>query len=85
MARNWAMKSDRRASDRRTPRKPPAGLVSRASARPVAREPNPALGLVVAIPAVWLYNYFSGSLEYFNVEMDNSSSELVDFFIKKTA
>jgi len=44
-----------------------------------------ALGLVVAIPAVWLYNYFSGALEYFNVEMDNSSSELVDFFIKKTA
>ena len=44
-----------------------------------------ALGLVVAIPAVWLYNYFSGSLEYFNVEMDNSSSELVDYFIKKTA
>src|SRR6187401_3817818 len=44
-----------------------------------------ALGLVVAIPAVGLYNYFSGSLEYFNVEMDNSSSELVDFFIKKTA
>jgi len=44
-----------------------------------------ALGLVVAIPAVWLYNYFSGSLEYFNVEMDNSASELVDYFIKKTA
>ena len=44
-----------------------------------------ALGLVVAIPAVWLYNYFTGRLEYFNVEMDNSSSELVDFFIKKTA
>ena len=44
-----------------------------------------ALGLVVAIPAVWMYNYFSGRLEYFNVEMDNSSSELVDYFIKKTA
>ena len=44
-----------------------------------------ALGLVVAIPAVWMYNYFTGRLEYFNVEMDNSSSELVDFFIKKTA
>ena len=44
-----------------------------------------ALGLVVAIPAVWLYNYFTGQLEYFNVEMDNSSSELVDYFIKKTA
>ncbi len=44
-----------------------------------------ALGLVVAIPAVWIYNYFTTRLEYFNVEMDNSSSELVDYFIKKTA
>ena len=44
-----------------------------------------ALGLFVAIPAVWLYNYFQGRVEYFNVEMDNSSSELVDYFIKKTA
>jgi biopolymer transport protein ExbB len=44
-----------------------------------------ALGLLVAIPAVWFYNYLSGRIEYFNVEMDNSSSELVDYFIKKTA
>lgn len=44
-----------------------------------------AIGLLAAIPAVWLYNYFSGALEYFNVEMDNSSSEMVDYFIKKTA
>jgi biopolymer transport protein ExbB/biopolymer transport protein TolQ len=44
-----------------------------------------ALGLVVAIPAVWMYNYFTGRLEYYNVELDNSSSELVDYFIKKTA
>jgi biopolymer transport protein ExbB/TolQ len=44
-----------------------------------------ALGLVVAIPAVWFYNYFTSRIEYFNVEMDNSSSELVDYFIKKTA
>jgi len=44
-----------------------------------------ALGLVVAIPAVWFYNYLTGRIEYFNVEMDNSSSELVDFFIRKTA
>ena len=41
-----------------------------------------ALGLVVAIPAVWFYNYITGRLDYFNVEMDNSSSELVDYFIK---
>jgi biopolymer transport protein ExbB/biopolymer transport protein TolQ len=44
-----------------------------------------ALGLFVAIPAVWFYNYLTGRLEYFNVEMDNSSSELVDYFIMKTA
>ena len=44
-----------------------------------------ALGLFVAIPAVWFYNYLSGRLEYFSVEMDNSSSELVDYFIKKTS
>jgi biopolymer transport protein ExbB/biopolymer transport protein TolQ len=44
-----------------------------------------ALGLVVAIPAVWFYNYLSGQIEYFNVEMDNSSSELVDYFVRKTA
>jgi biopolymer transport protein ExbB/TolQ len=44
-----------------------------------------ALGLFVAIPAVWFYNYLSQRLEYFNVEMDNSSSELVDYFIRKTA
>jgi biopolymer transport protein ExbB len=44
-----------------------------------------ALGLVVAIPAVWFYNYLTGRIEYFNVEMDNSASELVDYFIKKTA
>ena len=44
-----------------------------------------AAGLFVAIPAVWFYNYLTGRVEYFNVEMDNSSSELVDYFIKKTA
>ena len=44
-----------------------------------------ALGLVVAIPAVWLYNYFTGRLEHFTVEMDNSSSELVDYFVKKSS
>ena len=43
-----------------------------------------AIGLFVAIPAVWFYNYLTGKVEYFNVEMDNSSSELVDYFIKKS-
>ena len=43
-----------------------------------------AVGLFVAIPAVWFYNFLTGKVEYFNVEMDNSSSELVDYFIKKS-
>ena len=42
-----------------------------------------AIGLVVAIPAVWAYNYFAGRVEAFDVEMGNSSSELVDYFIKR--
>ena len=41
------------------------------------------VGLFVAIPAVWFYNYLTSRIEFFNVEMDNSSSELVDYFIKK--
>lgn len=41
-----------------------------------------ALGLVVAIAAVWAYNYFTGQVDGFTVEMDNSGSELLDF-VKK--
>ncbi len=42
-----------------------------------------ALGLFVAIPAAWMFNHFTNTLERFQVEMSNSSSELIDFFIKK--
>jgi len=44
-----------------------------------------ALGLFVAIPAVWLYNYFLGKVDRFQVEMSNSSSQLIDYFIKNEA
>ena len=44
-----------------------------------------ALGLFVAIPAVWLYNLFLNKIERFQVEMSNSSSELVDYFMKRQA
>ena len=44
-----------------------------------------ALGLFVAIPAVWAYNYFSGKIEAFDIEMDNSGSELVDYFLKQSS
>lgn len=42
-----------------------------------------AIGLFVAVPAVWVYNYFTSRIEGFDVEMDNSSSELIDYFIKR--
>ncbi len=43
-----------------------------------------AVGLFVAIPAVWMYNYFTNKVESFNVEMGNSSSELIDYFLKRS-
>src|SRR2546426_5336883 len=41
-----------------------------------------AFGLVVAIPAVWLYNYFQTKIENLTVEMTYTSKEFVDFLIK---
>jgi biopolymer transport protein ExbB/biopolymer transport protein TolQ len=42
-----------------------------------------AMGLGVAIPAAWMFNYFTNKLERLQIEMSNSSSELVDFFMKR--
>ena len=42
-----------------------------------------AFGLAVAVPAVWFFNIFTNRIETFTVEMDNSSSELIDYFLKK--
>jgi biopolymer transport protein ExbB len=42
-----------------------------------------AMGLFVAVPAVWAFNAFTNRVETFTVEMDNSSSELIDFFLTK--
>ena len=41
-----------------------------------------ALGLAVAIPAVWLYNHFQNKIERFGIEMANASGELVDYYLK---
>jgi biopolymer transport protein ExbB/TolQ len=43
-----------------------------------------AIGLFVAIPAVWVFNIFTSKVEAFDVEMDNSSSELIDYFVKRS-
>jgi biopolymer transport protein ExbB/biopolymer transport protein TolQ len=42
-----------------------------------------AAGLLVAIPALMAFNYFTGSLERFQIEMTNSAREVVDFFLKR--
>lgn len=44
-----------------------------------------ALGLFVAIPAVVMFNYFITKIKAFDVEMENSSSELVDYFLKRSS
>lgn len=41
-----------------------------------------AFGLMVAIPAVWAYNYFTTKIENLSVEMTYTSKELIDFLIK---
>ncbi len=41
-----------------------------------------AIGLGVAIPAVWMYNYFQTRIENLTVEMTYTSKELIDFLIK---
>jgi biopolymer transport protein ExbB len=42
-----------------------------------------ALGLLVAVPAVWCYNYFTTKVENFDVEMENSSMELVSYLVRR--
>jgi biopolymer transport protein ExbB/biopolymer transport protein TolQ len=42
-----------------------------------------AFGLFVAVPAVWAFNAFTNKIETFTVEMDNSASELIDYFLKR--
>jgi len=42
-----------------------------------------ALGLLVAVPAVWCYNYFTTKVEHFDVEMENSSMELVSYLVRR--
>ena len=41
-----------------------------------------AFGLLVAIPAVWAYNYFTTKVENLTVEMTYTSKELIDYLIK---
>jgi biopolymer transport protein TolQ len=41
------------------------------------------VGLAMAVPAVWLFKYFTRKVDKFVVEMEISSVELIDFFLKQ--
>jgi len=44
-----------------------------------------AFGLLVAIPAVWLYNYFINRIDYVSMEINYAAKELMDFLIRYEA
>lgn len=44
-----------------------------------------AIGLIVAIPAVWLYNYFSGRLETLFSELAYAGREMIDWMMTHEA
>lgn len=44
-----------------------------------------AFGLLVAIPAVWMFNYLSGRVEALVVDMNDVSSEVVDYVLREGA
>ena len=41
-----------------------------------------AFGLLVAIPAVWAFNYFTTKIDNLTAEMTYSSKEMIDYLIK---
>jgi len=44
-----------------------------------------AFGIGVAIIALWCYNFLSTKIEVYGAEMSNTTSQIVDFFIRKQA
>mgnify|MGYP000903450183 FL=1 len=41
-----------------------------------------AFGLLVAIPAVWLYNYFINRIDFISVEITYATKEFMDFLLR---
>lgn len=44
-----------------------------------------AFGLLVAIPAVWLFNYFQTKIDNLTAEMTYTSKEMIDYLIKNVS
>ena len=42
-----------------------------------------ALGLIVAIPAVWIYNYYTAQQDLMATRIGNAASQMVDEFIRR--
>jgi biopolymer transport protein ExbB/TolQ len=42
-----------------------------------------AFGIGVAIIALWCFNGLNSKTEVINAEMQNASSEVIDFFVRK--
>lgn len=43
-----------------------------------------AFGILVAVIALWFYNILAGRIEVLGAEMSNTSSQIVDYFIRKS-
>jgi biopolymer transport protein ExbB/biopolymer transport protein TolQ len=41
-----------------------------------------AFGLFVAIPAVWIFNYFNGKLDDLQIDIDTIKAEILDFLVR---
>ena len=41
-----------------------------------------AFGLLVAIPAVWIYNYLNGRIEELQTDIDTIKAEIIDFLAR---
>jgi len=44
-----------------------------------------AFGLIVAIPAVWLFNFFQVKIDNLTAEMTYTSKEMIDYMIKNVS
>ena len=42
-----------------------------------------AFGIAVAVIALWFYNYLNSKVEVYDAEMANTSSQVIDFFIRQ--
>ncbi len=80
-ARNRASASSTRSREFR-PKSRPVWARSRAVFRK-RWSPPPSVCSWLS-PRSWMFNYFTNRVEAFDVEMGNSSSELIDYFLKRS-